>query len=297
MRPLLIPLFLSLLLLSAAQGDADLNESATAVDGNTSIVKESSSIPSDDRQSVGLIDADTQQIAKPLNSEQLNALEKTYGIQFVLDPAVSSESGLKLLPDELNLEVVLQLLLKDYDYFLLYSSDDGKTPNRIKMVWIFPRSNGSEMQIISKALNSSVGNTETTLQYEKQLHQDESTTDTQTDTLKKLEDAISSGDENNWNDALQSAIQGGLALPQQQLEEMYVNAASEHVRADILSTIKLLPELDPVEIRRLTDIALQDSSPIIRDMALELQKSMFPQESVQPDPVITPELPDASIQK
>lgn len=220
-------------------------------------------------------------------SEHLSLLEKTHGVTVFLDQSISPEQSVPVPPEEISLEQAIRTLFADYDYYLYYGSDSEKASNHLKMVWVFPRSSGAEMRIVPKEsiqLTCKPSGAEPS-----SVPQQSDGAVSPHEQMKTLNEALSSGDENTWNEALQSAIQAGLPVTSQQLEDFFRNATSDHVRADILSSLKLLPDVDSAEVRRLSDIALQDPSPLVRDMALELQKSLSSQEQLQtPDPSFQP---------
>lgn len=220
-------------------------------------------------------------------SELLSLLEKAHGVTAFLDQSVSPDQMMPALSENLSPEQSIRILFADYDYFLFYGSDAEKASNHVRMVWVFPRSSGAEMRIVPKeSLRRTCGSSATE---PAGVPQQEDAVVSPHEQMRALNETLSSGDENTWNEALQSAIQSGLPITSQQLEDSIRNATSDHVRAEILSSVKLMPNLDPSEVQRLSDIAAQDSSPIARDVALELQKSLTSQESLQiPDPPLQP---------
>jgi hypothetical protein len=257
---------------------------AAAVEGESVVAGETSSSPGENPPTQ---QENSPSVANRTLSEHVSLLEKKHGVTIFLDQSISPGQGIHAFLENLSLEQSLRTLFADYDYFLFYGTDSEKVFNRIKMVWVFPRSRGAEMRIVP---------VESTQQACKPSGPDPSNVPRQEDgsvspheQMRALNEALSSGDENSWNEALQSAIQAGLPVTPQQLEDCFRNATSDHVRAEILSTVKLMPNLEPSEVQRLSDMAAQGSSPVVRDLALELQKSLSPQEQPQtPDPPFQP---------
>lgn len=209
--------------------------------------------------------------------DQLDRLAKHHAIAIYLDPAIKQGPGVPSVEKTLPLEEILARLLKDYDYFLLYSNSPGGNTNRLSRIWVYPRGGWTGERFPSGAIpfRATAGDSGAG----RSPHLADTIVDaTDEKRVQVINQALASDDESTRDSAIQIAIQENMPLPREQLEDILRNDPSEQVRATALGALKLMSEQDPIALQALIELAGQDQSEMIRilgDELSDLQQSSF----------------------
>lgn len=204
-------------------------------------------------------------------AEQLSRIAKTHQVVVHIAPSLDLEQKTELVAGQLPPEAAIALLLKNHDYFLLFTADKEKGANRLTEVWAFAKGTGADLQLVStqelQRAAAAPGGADTAAPLDDQSKPIE-------EREAIINELLATGDEDARDKALQAATGAALAVPQQQLEDVLKNDPSERVRISAFNALKGVVSQDPSAAQILIDLALQDPSEAVQLMAKELQESL-----------------------
>lgn len=204
-------------------------------------------------------------------AEQLFLIGKTHQVVVHIAPPLNLEQKVELVAGKLAPEAAIALLLKNHDYFLFFSADKDKGANRLTHVWAFAKGTGADIQLVSA---QELQNAAAAPAGAEAAHPLDDQGKPREEREVIVTDLLATGNEDDRDQALQAAASDGLAIPQQQLEDVLKNDPSEKVRISAFNALKGMVSQDPYAAQLLIDLALQDPSEAVQLMARELQESL-----------------------
>lgn len=202
--------------------------------------------------------------------DQVAVVQRAYGIQVILHPAVRRAEPVANGISQLSPEEAVRLLFRGYDFFLQYGAEGVEGANRLKRVWVFPRNEGDRQQIVAEELLQAArppvsGDPAVELRNA----MDRSSQEAQIVFARALNDQ----DENIRYKALDAALQEGLPVVPSLLEGAFLHDQSEVVRAAAFDALIIHSESESIDVAAMINLALEDPSPLVQSHALALQEA------------------------
>lgn len=204
-------------------------------------------------------------------AEQLFLIGKTHQVVVHIAPPLNLEQKVELVAGKLAPEAAIAQLLKNHDYFLFFSADKDKGANRLTHVWAFAKGTGADIQLVSA---QELQNAAAAPAGAEAAHPLDDQGKPREEREVIVTDLLATGNEDDRDQALQAAASEGMAIPQQQLEDVLKNDPSEKVRLSAFDALKGMVSQDPFAAQLLIDLALQDPSEAVQLKARELQESL-----------------------
>jgi hypothetical protein len=212
-----------------------------------------------------------------------------HGIRVIVDPAVPAEA-VPGLPSGLSLEATLRALFAGNEIVLQYGSDGQSAGERLKSVWVFPRSAAGAVRVTAGSDNVVVAGADSRDAQERAAAVHRISGESGRAAQAALSRATEDADENVRMQALQAGRATSTAPSAEALKRMIESDPSEAVRMSALETFVTSPGADEYEVKGLLD-RLADGTPgALSELARAMREARTPAsfEVPMPEPIEAP---------
>jgi hypothetical protein len=220
-----------------------------------------------------------------VTNNRLSVQAENHSLAWILEE-ISNKSGVPIIPSEgmkdqtvsirfrdLPLDQGLQVVLKTLDAFYYYGAQ-GEAPAALKAVWLYPKGKGSRIVPAPPEAYASTA----------EMQQDLSDPDPAERAraaealiqrqgrrgLDTLVHVLADPDEKVRYRALYQATRSGLALPEDLAQYLALSDSSPVVRFLALEVMANMRGADPARIRQIAEQALNDPNELVRQQAQDI---------------------------
>lgn len=212
-----------------------------------------------------------------------------HGIRVVVDPGVPAEA-VPGLPAGLSLEATLRALFAGNEIVLQYGSDGQSAGERLKSVWVFPRSAAGALRVTAGPDNAVVAGADSRDAQERAAAVHRISGEMGRAAQAALSRATEDADENVRMQALEAGRASSTAPSGQALKRMIESDPSEAVRMSALESFVTSPGVDDYEVRSLLDRLADGTAGALSELARAMREARNPAsvEVPMPEPIEAP---------
>lgn len=221
----------------------------------------------------------------------LDEISNQSGIPILLGDGINDQT-VSIRFQELPLDQGLQALLKTFDAFFFYSAEgtQGQSPAALKAVWIYPQGQGRRIVPVPPETYASTAEMQQNLRDpdpDQRARAVEALMERQgTRALDVVLEVLEDPDEKVRYRALNQAVQLNLALPEDLMQRLALSDSSPVVRFLALEAMVNAPGIDPGQLREIAERALNDPSEEVKaqaeDILATLDSDQQPEELSEP---------------
>jgi hypothetical protein len=221
----------------------------------------------------------------------LDEISNQSGIPILLGDGINDQM-VSMRFQDLPLDQGLQALLKTLDAFFFYSAQgaQGQSPATLKAVWIYPQGQGRRIVPVPPETYASTVEMQQNLRDpdpDQRARAAEVLIERQgTRALDTVLQVLEDPDEKVRYRALNQAVQSSLALPEDLIQRLALSDSSPIVRFLALEAMVNAPGVDPEKLREIAERALNDPSEEVQaqaeDILATLDSDQQPEDSGEP---------------